>query len=312
MTLVNLTRVYNHSILNPRRGGSDLNLHTYGRRLWGLSLRFVHSSPWWRPVSFPILVVDIFLRPAVVSLRRRALIHVRVVIRFIADRCWLTVVAHVRTGLAIVASHANDFILRLSIAIVVVDWRRRPPRIVVAVVARWREMVCTVLYRHIVARCWSGWWVEVLGRYMVDTVFPRIGRFVCTVSLGSGLGCLCFVDTATLFFVSASLRSSNARSATVGVLSSGNAHVAVVAGRHPVFVRPVPTALRARPTRRPYGVRCWDVAAIWRSLVSGLIRDRRRRLLGWGQWSSLSLRFTWRWRIGRWRCVTTIVFALVS
>ena len=107
---------------------------------------------------------------------------------------------------------------------------------------------------------------------MVDAMIPRVGWFVCMVSLCGGLRSLCFVDTATLFFVSVSLRSGDAWCATVGVISGGNAHVAVVAGWHPMFMGTVSTTMRGRPTGWTYGVRCRVMAAVWRSFVSRLIR----------------------------------------
>jgi hypothetical protein len=217
----------------------------------------------WKPLSFSVFVVDVLLWTTIVSLRW-ALIHVRIMVRFVPCRSRLTVVRYVWTWLTVISSHAYNLILRLSIGVIVVHWLRRPAWVLVAVViSRWRKVMTTILHRHIVPWSRAAWRIEVFLRgCMINALISRVCRFKRTISLSRGLWSLCFVDTAALLFVSTSLRPGYAWCTIIVVITCGNTHVSVVARRHPLFVWTISTALRARPTRRANGIRCRDMAAI--------------------------------------------------
>lgn len=159
------------SVLDTRRWSRNFDLHPHRWRLGRLSFGFMHRSSGRRAIPFSVFVVDVLLRSAVgVSLRRRAFIHIGVVVRLVANRRRLAVVAHVWAWLTIVSSDADNLILGLTVVVVVNGWWW-PARIVVAVVPGWGEVVSTVLNGHVTARFGSSWCVEVLGRCMVDAVF---------------------------------------------------------------------------------------------------------------------------------------------
>ena len=120
----------------------------------------MYWPPWWWPFSFPIFVIDILFRPAVVSLRGRTLIDVWVMIRLMVA-CWtrLPVLAHIRTRLAVVTPYAHNLVLWRSVIVVVRCWG--PTGFVVTVVSWRREVMSTILDGHVFTWCGPGRWVEM-------------------------------------------------------------------------------------------------------------------------------------------------------
>ena len=92
------------------------------------------------------------------------------------------------------------------------------------------------------------WIVVVVLDGLIGALLSGVVGLV--VGFSVGLRCFLLVDTATLLFVSPTLRSTHAGPATKGVIAS-NAHISLVSGLPSLLIGSISTTLGSRSARRP-------------------------------------------------------------
>jgi hypothetical protein len=164
----------------------------------------------------------------------------------------------------------------------------------------------TILHRYVAPWVTAGRRIEAIVLYrLINTVLSRIRRLV--VRFGIRLRCFLLIDTAPLFFISPTLRTTHARSAAVGVFAC-DAHVSMISRRSSIVIGSIPSALRPRPSwwaaRSRHG---HPVPIRLIIIISRIVRDSGwSTRVWWCKWAHRCRRFSRYRSIRRWGRVTVM------